>query len=114
MNDIEKTLKDIIYNNEKQEITPQLIINIVAEQYNVSSVDITSKRKNSEFIQPRQVVMYLCRRLTDYSYDQIAKILGKKDHTTIIYGDKKIANDLLTNDELKNKIEIIKKIISPL
>jgi chromosomal replication initiator protein len=85
MDDIEKTLEDIIYNNEKQEVTPKLIINIVAEHYNVSAADITSKRKNSEFIQPRQVVMYLCRQLTDFSYDQIAKILGKKDHTTIIY-----------------------------
>jgi len=112
MYDIEKTLKDIIYN-EKQEITPQLIINIVAEHCNVNPSDITSKRKNSEFVQPRQIVMYLCRQLTNNSYDQIAKILGKRDHTTIIYGDKKIQNDLLTNDELKNKIENIKKIINP-
>ena len=50
--------------------------------------DITSKKRNSEFVQPRQVVMYLCRELTDTSFTNIGKLLGKKDHTTIIHGVK--------------------------
>ena len=57
--------------------------------------------------------MYLCRSMTDTSYQNIGKILGKKDHTTIIHGVNKITDELKTNDELKNKIEIIKKKISP-
>lgn len=113
MQDIEETLKDIIYNNEKKEITPKLIINIVAEHYNVDPADITSKKRNQEFAQPRHVVMYLCRQLTDYPYNQIAKILGKKDHSTVIHGYDKIKNDLLENEELKNKIDVIMKVISP-
>lgn len=109
---VEETLKDIIYD-EKREITPKLIINIVAEHYNVDPLDITSKRKNQEFVQPRHVVMYLCRKLTECPYNQIAKILGKKDHSTIIHGYEKIKNDILSNEELKNKIDIITKVISP-
>ncbi|MCL2718372.1 MAG: chromosomal replication initiator protein DnaA [Lachnospiraceae bacterium] len=109
---VEETLKDIIYD-EKREITPKLIINIVAEHYNVNPEDITSKRKNQEFVQPRQVVMYLCRKLTDYPYNQIAKILGKKDHSTVIHGYEKIKNDITSNEELKNKIDIITKVINP-
>ncbi len=113
MDNVEEALKDIIYPNENREITPKLIINIVAEHYGVNPDDITSKRRNSEFVQPRQVVMYLCRIMTEESYQNIGKILGKKDHTTVIHGYNKIEEELLTNEDLKNKIEIIKKKISP-
>lgn len=76
--------------------------------------DITSKKRNSEFVQPRQVVMYLCRELTDTSFTNIGKLLGKKDHTTIIHGVNKVAAEIQTNEELRNKIDIItKKLIPP-
>ena len=109
----EEALKDIIYPNKPKEITPALIINTVAEHYGISPEDITSKRRNSEFVLPRQIVMYLCRQLTDVSYINVGKILGKKDHTTIIHGDKKITEDIKTNEELKNNIETIIKKINP-
>ena len=109
----EEALKDIIYPNKPKEITPTLIINTVAEHYGVSPDDITSKRRNSEFVLPRQVVMYLCRQLTEVSYINVGKILGKKDHTTIIHGVNKIADDMKTNEELKNNIETIIKKINP-
>ena len=109
----EEALKDIIYPNKQKEITPSLIISTVAEHYGVSADDITSKRRNSEFVLPRQVVMYLCRQLTDVSYINVGKILGKKDHTTIIHGVNKITEDLKTNEELKNNIDTILKKINP-
>ena len=109
----EEALKDVIYPNKPKEITPSLIINVVAEHFGVKPEDITSKRRNSEFVQPRQVVMYLCRELTDTSFTNIGKLLGKKDHTTIIHGYNKITAEIKTNEELKNKIDIITKKINP-
>ena len=109
----EEALKDVIYPNKPKEITPALILNIVAEHFNVKSEDITSKKRNAEFVQPRQVFMYLCRDLTDTSLSNIAKFLGKKDHTTVIHGINKIEEEMKMNDELKNKIDIIKKKINP-
>ena len=105
----EDALKDIINPDKPKEITPELIIEVVAEHFGVSPEDITSKKRNSEFVQPRQVVMYLCRKLTDTSYVNIGKLLGKKDHTTIIHGVNKIEDDLKNNDELASKVETIKK-----
>ena len=96
-----------------REITPTLIINVVAEHFGVKAEDITSKKRNSEFVQPRQVVMYLCRELTDTSFTNIGKLLGKKDHTTIIHGVNKVAAEIQTNEELRNKIDIITKKINP-
>ena len=109
----EEALKDVIYPNKPKEITPTLIINVVAERFGVKPEDITSKKRNSEFVQPRQVVMYLCRELTDTSFTNIGKLLGKKDHTTIIHGVNKVSAEIQTNEELRNKIDIITKKINP-
>ncbi len=109
----EEALKDIISPDKPKEVTPQLIINVVSEHFGVKPEDITSKKRNSEFVMPRQVVMYLCRELTDTSYANIGKLLGKKDHTTILHGANKIAEEMTINEELKNKVEIIKKKINP-
>lgn len=108
----EDALKDIIHPDQPKEITPTLIIDMVAEHFGVTSADILSKKRNSEYVLPRQVVMYLCRNILDISLANVGKILGKKDHTTIIHGIKKIEEDILVNEDLKNKIEIIKKKIN--
>ncbi len=109
----EEALKDVIYPDRPKEITPSLIIDVVSEHFGVNPDDITSKKRNSEFVQPRQVVMYLCRELTDTSLVNIGKLLGKKDHTTIMHGIKKITAEMETNEELRNKIDIIRKKINP-
>ena len=108
----EEALKDIIYPSKSKEVTPNLIISLVAEHFNVSADDLCSKKRNSEYVEPRQVVMYLCEDLTDISLVNIAKILNKKDHTTIMHGIKKIKEEIKVNDELRNKITIIKNILS--
>lgn len=109
----EDALKDIVYPDKNKEVTPNLIIEIVAEHFGVNAEDITSKKRNSEFVLPRQVVMYLLRNMFDISLSNVGKLLGKKDHTTIIHGIKKIEEELPVNEELKNNIDIIKKKISP-
>ena len=109
----EEALKDVIYPNKSREITPTLIINVVSEHFNIKPEDICSKKRNSEFVQPRQIVMYLCRELTATSYVNIGKLLGKKDHTTIIHGVNKITAEMKTNEELRNRIDTIIKKINP-
>ena len=109
----EEALKDVIYPDKPRQITPSVIINVVSEHFGVDPEDITSIKRNSEFVQPRQVVMYLCREMTNTSLSNIAKLLGKKDHTTVIHGINKISEEMKTNEELKNKIDTIKKKITP-
>lgn len=105
----EEALKDVIYPDKPKEITPQLIINVVAEHFGVKPEDITSKKRNAEFVQPRQVVMYLCRELCDMSLANVGKLLGKKDHTTVIHGINKINEEMVDNPDFKNRIDTIKK-----
>ena len=109
----EEALKDVIYPDQPKKVTPSLIIEVVAEHFGVNPDDITSKKRNSEFVLPRQIVMYLCRNIIGISLADIAKLLGKKDHTTVIHGIKKITAEIETDEDLKNKIDIIKKKINP-
>ena len=51
--------------------------------------------------------------MTDISFTNIGKLLGKKDHTTVIHGFNKINEDLKNNEELSNKVDIIRKKINP-
>lgn len=109
----EDALKDIIYPDQKRAVTPSVIIDVVSDHFNVSKDNITSKKRNSEYVLPRQIIMYLCRVLTDTPLQTIAMMLNKKDHTTVIHGVEKIDEKIKTDEDLKNKIEIIKKKISP-
>ena len=112
LDNVQEALKDIISPNMTRQITPQLIVNVVAEHFGITADDITSKRRNSEFVQARQICMYLCRKLTAESLQNIGKALGKKDHTTVIHGIEKITEEIQYNEESKNRIEIIVKKIN--
>lgn len=105
----EETLKDIISPDTPMEITPSFIVKVVAEHFGITQEDIISKKRNSEFVIPRQICMYMIREYTTTSLESIAKMLNKKDHTTILHGVKKIESEMNTNPDIKNKIEIIKK-----
>lgn len=109
----EEALKDVIYPDQPKKITPSFIIEVVADHFGVDPGDITSKKRNSEFVLPRQIVMYLCRNIIGMSLADIAKLLEKKDHTTVIHGIKKITSEIDTDEDLKGKIDIIKKKINP-
>lgn len=109
----EDALKDVIYPDQRREISPSLIIDVVAEHFNISKEDITSKKRNSEYVIPRQIIMYLCRQMTEATFQMIAAYLGKKDHTTVIHGVEKIEEKLRTDEDLRNKIETIQKKLSP-
>ena len=109
LSSVQEALKDIISPNEKKQITSGLIVEVVAEHFSITPEDIMSKRRNTEYVLPRQICMYLCRKYTDDSLQSIGKAVGKKDHTTVIHGIEKITEDIEKNDELKGKIDIIIK-----
>ena len=107
----ENALKDTI--ECQKEVTPQLIMDVVAEHYNISVSDIISKKKNKEIANPRQICMYLSRKYTEYSIQNIGKIMGNRDHTTVIHGHDKIGKMLETDENLKSNLDIIIKKLNP-
>ncbi len=103
------SLKDIIHPEENGKLTPQLISKAVCDHYNVKFTNVASRKKNSELVIPRQVIMYICREYTDSTYENIAMLLGKKDHSTVIHGVEKVKEELQKNEEMKNNVDSILK-----
>lgn len=109
----EKVLKDIISPNQKRTVTPELIINIVAEHFDLTPSDLTGNKRSSKIAFPRQIVMYLCRQMTETTLKIIGDSLGGRDHTTIMSGINKIEREVEENDDTREIIDILKKKINP-
>ncbi|MBQ7563685.1 MAG: chromosomal replication initiator protein DnaA [Lachnospiraceae bacterium] len=103
-------LRDIITPREKRNITPEYIIDIVCDHFNISKNELLSKRKSSNIVVPRQIIMYICIKKANITTTATAAALGR-DHTTSIHGANIIESDMKTDKELKDNIEtLIKKL----
>lgn len=107
----EKVLKDIISPGQKRIITPEVITEIVAEHFGISPADILGNKRNVKVAFPRQIVMYLCRNMTEVTLKNIGAYLGGRDHTTVMNGINKIEEAINDNKNTSTKevIDILKK-----
>lgn len=108
-----EALKDIISSDNRREVTPELILDIVADHFGITVADLKSKKRDSEIAVPRQICMYLMRTMTDTALKGIGAVLGGKDHSTVKYGVEKIAKDIESDEMMANTINIIRKKINP-
>ena len=108
-----EALKDIISSDNKREVTPELILDIVADHFGITVADLKSNKRNADIANPRQISMYLIRTMTESSLKAIGVVLGGKDHSTIKYGIEKIAAEEKEDETLSNTINIIRKKINP-
>jgi len=106
-------LQNIISPDKPREITPQLVIEIVAEHFNISTDQMISKNRSNDIAKPRQIAMYLCKNMTSTPLDTIGALLGGRDHSTIIYGIRKVTNEYESDENFNHLIETIKKKINP-
>ena len=109
----EEALKDLISPDSRREITPELIIDIVAEHFNIKSEDILSQKRSADIVYPRQIAMYLCRQMTTNTVQSLGKAFGNRDHTTILHGADKINKMVISDENTKSKIDILIKKINP-
>ena len=105
----EEALKDMIAPQQKKIITPELIMETVCEHFQIQPSDVCGSRRNTEIAVPRQIIMYLCRILLDMPHKSIGSYLGKRDHSTVIHGIRKVEDEMKVNSNLKNTIDVILK-----
>jgi len=98
------TVKSIIKKRHFRKISLNEIQKRTAEYFNISLSDLISNRKKRKFSYPRHVAMYLCRNLTDYSFNEIGKAFGNKDHSTVIYALKRVEKEKEIKKEVFNDI----------
>ena len=104
-----EALKDIISKKQGKNITINLIQDIVSSYFNLRIEDLKSQRRTRNVAYPRQIAMYLSRKLTDMSLPKIGEEFGGRDHTTVIHAYEKISDNLNTDENLQHTIETITK-----
>jgi chromosomal replication initiator protein len=83
-------LKNIIDSERPEGLTMERIARIVSSHYKLTVEEMKSKNNSRAVALPRQVAMYLCKRLTNHSYPEIGREFGGKHHTTVMHSYDKI------------------------
>lgn len=97
-------LKDIIVEQSK-EITIETIQKMVANHFQIKTSDLKSPKRLKTLVLPRQIAMYICRKLTSASYPEIGAKFGGKDHSTVIHAIKKIDKNMADDFQLRSTID---------
>ena len=104
-----EALKDIISKKQGKHITIEIIQDIVASYFNLRVDDLKSQRRTRNVSYPRQIAMYLSRKLTDMSLPKIGEEFGGRDHTTVIHAYEKISDNLNRDETLQHTIDDLTK-----
>jgi chromosomal replication initiator protein len=105
--DLVKQIMSHIIKQKDKEITIDMILKEVSSHFSVTIGDMRSSKRIKSIMLPRQVAMYLSRKMTDSSLVSIGEKLGGKDHATVLHSIKKIDNELNVKKELKSTVEKI-------
>jgi chromosomal replication initiator protein len=82
-----------------------MVQRIVADHYKISIDDLKARSNMRHVLVPRQVAMYLCKKLTGKSYPEIARQFGGKHHTTVIHSFEKINLLIRTDREMESVVK---------
>ena len=104
-----EALKDFINKGISEKNDIHRIQKIVSEYFQITVEDIRSKKRSSNISFPRQIAMYLCRKLTSESFPKIGTEFGGKDHSTVMHSVEKIEQEIKVNPDLE---KIVDKLIN--
>ncbi|MGA9173098.1 MAG: chromosomal replication initiator protein DnaA [Thermoactinomyces sp.] len=107
-----EALKDIMPQSRPRMISIHDIQQAVANYYRLRVEDLKSKKRTKSVAFPRQIAMYLCRELTDFSLPKIGEDFGGRDHTTVIHAHEKISRTLKQDPQLEQAINQLKQRIN--
>jgi len=109
INDCKHILKDLF--SQIRVITVDKIQNVVSSYFNISLNDMLSQRRSRPLARPRQLAMYLAKKMTTRSLPEIGRRFSNRDHTTVIHAVKTITRLSEQDDEMKKNINQIKNLL---
>ena len=109
VNDCKKILKDVF--NQAKIITVDKIQNVVSNFYNITLNEMLSQRRSRPLARPRQIAMYLAKKMTARSLPEIGRRFANRDHTTVIHAVKTITRLSEKDEEMKKNINQIKSLL---
>ena len=102
---VDELLGDLVRDENTHLVTIEQIQKAVADYYNLNLSDMSSRRRPASIAFPRQIAMYLARKLTKLSLVDIGDGFGKRDHGTVIHACKKVKSDIETDPEVRGAVE---------
>ncbi len=109
ISDCKNILKDVF--NQAKVITVDKIQNVVSNFFNIALSDMLSQRRSRPLARPRQIAMYLAKKMTARSLPEIGRRFANRDHTTVIHAVKTISRLSEQDDEMKKNINQIKSLL---
>ena len=103
----EIALRDLAPDSAAEQITPNTIIEVTAEYFSIDVSTLTGSGKKRDIAHARQLAMYLCRELTDLSLPKLGEQFGGKDHTTVMYAERKIRREMTEKRETYDEIQVL-------
>jgi chromosomal replication initiator protein len=104
---VDEVLKDVLPAPRNKQITIEDIQVAVAQHFSLRTEDMKAKKRTKAIAFPRQIAMYLSRKLTEHSLPKIGDEFGGRDHTTVLHACDKIENDISTNPQLAETIKAL-------
>jgi chromosomal replication initiator protein len=101
-------LAELLDNSHRKRITPDMVLKAVSEYYRVETRTLQGRGRSRNIVIPRQVAMYVLREETGSSLVEIGTLLGGRDHTTVMYGCEKIAEEINSDTRLRNDVLAIR------
>ena len=86
----QQRLKDVFASPRQSNISIEIIQRVTAEKYHLSPNDLKGKKRTQSIVYPRQLAMYICREITEYTTTEIGQDFGGRDHTTVMYSCQRI------------------------
>ena len=108
---VRDSLRRVSKPAERRQASIEEIQNTVSAYYKVRPTDLRSDKRSRTFSHPRQVAMYLCKRLTNHSYPVIGERFGGRDHTTVLYAVGKIQTKQATDANLARELESLSEML---
>lgn len=102
-------LKDVLRKDVKGPISLESIQSSVASAFNMTIEDILSSKRTSDLALARQIAMYLCRKCTEASLQEIARSFKKKDHTTVLHAHRKISQIIRDQEGIRKMVDSIEE-----
>jgi len=101
---VQTVLKDLVLTEDTNVVSPADIISITATFYQLSVDDLYGSSRSQTIALSRQVAMYLCREMTSLSLPKIGQLFGNRDHTTVMYANKKISELMKERRSIYNQV----------
>lgn len=101
---VQTVLKDLISLDEDNVVSPTDIISTTADYFKLTVDDLYGSSRSQAIANARQIAMYLCREMTNLSLPKIGQLFGGRDHTTVMYANKKIGDLMKERRSIYNQV----------